>query len=113
MFHVDGQNARKSNWMRNINTATTSSRKEEGEENLKPYQYRGQVYYMVYKPIQPDTELLLLKPSNKGLRHAPILVTDSDADIDGGEEYNAEGFAPIPNIGKSVSVRNEKNKSTG
>ena len=31
----------------------------EMEQNLVAYQYHGEIYYRVYKPIEPNTELLV------------------------------------------------------
>ena len=43
-----------SNWMRYVNCA-----RNEAEQNLIAYQYRGQIYYRSIKEIQPGKELLV------------------------------------------------------
>ena len=40
--------------MRYVNCA-----RNESEQNLIAYQYRGQIYYRSFKPIHPGTELLV------------------------------------------------------
>ena len=77
MFYVDGTDERKSNWMRFINMP-----RKETEENLKSFQYRGQVYYRTYKPIQPGTELLEFY----GYEHAMIFGIDMDKYFSGDDD---------------------------
>lgn len=31
----------------------------ENEQNLVAYQYHGEIYYRVYKPVEPNAELLV------------------------------------------------------
>ena len=54
MHFINGENKSKANWMRYVNCA-----RNESEQNLIAYQYRGQIYYRSFKPIQPGTELLV------------------------------------------------------
>ncbi|XP_046572797.1 zinc finger protein 502-like isoform X2 [Haliotis rubra] len=51
---VDGHNCSTANWMRYVNCART-----EEEQNLTAFQYRGHIYYRVYKEIGVGTELLV------------------------------------------------------
>ncbi|XP_066552076.1 histone-lysine N-methyltransferase PRDM9 [Amia ocellicauda] len=45
---------RQTNWMRFVNCA-----RDEDEQNLVAFQYRGQVYYRSFRPIGPGCELLV------------------------------------------------------
>ncbi|XP_026278850.1 histone-lysine N-methyltransferase PRDM9-like [Frankliniella occidentalis] len=51
---VDALDVARSNWMRYVNCARNS-----GEENLHPYQHKGQLYYRTVCVILPNTELLV------------------------------------------------------
>ena len=57
----------------------------EVEQNLKSYQYQGQMYYWTYKPIQPGTELLEFY----GYAYAKYLGIDMD------QYYSEDTSSPI------------------
>ena len=94
MLYTDAVNKRKSNWMRYLNMA-----RKEREQNLKPYQYQGKVYYRTYKDIQPGTELLEFY----GYDYGRILGIDMDEYYtDESDEYiddELHGAVPIPEMG--------------
>ena len=52
--YVDAKHIKKSNWMRYVNCA-----RNEAEQNLVAYQYRGEIYYRTLSPINPGEELLV------------------------------------------------------
>ena len=54
MYYINGKDESYGNWMRYINC----SRIEE-EQNLIALQYHGEIYYRVYKDIDPSCELLV------------------------------------------------------
>ena len=74
--------------------------RKEREQNLKPYQYLGKVYYRTYKDIQPGTELLEFY----GYDYGEILGIDMDEYYaDESDEYiddELHGAVPIPEMGK-------------
>ena len=51
---VDGENCGDANWMRYVNCA-----RQEQEENLKAFQYKGEVYYRTCKQVPTHVELLV------------------------------------------------------
>ena len=51
---VDGTEENCSNWMRFVNCS-----RSEDEQNLVAFQFRGEIFYRSYKPIPPNTELLV------------------------------------------------------
>uniref|UniRef100_A0A915NA15 SET domain-containing protein n=1 Tax=Meloidogyne javanica TaxID=6303 RepID=A0A915NA15_MELJA len=53
-FYIDAKDPRYSNWMRYIN-----SPRHESEQNLLAFQYRGSVFYRVYRPVDKNSELLV------------------------------------------------------
>lgn len=55
-YYIDAKDPRYSNWMRYIN-----SPRHESEQNLIAFQYKGSVFYRVYRPIDKNTELLVWK----------------------------------------------------
>uniref|UniRef100_A0A914D5I2 SET domain-containing protein n=1 Tax=Acrobeloides nanus TaxID=290746 RepID=A0A914D5I2_9BILA len=50
---IDGADPNKSNWLRYINGASVGE-----SQNLHAFQYRGQVFYEVFRPIEKGEELL-------------------------------------------------------
>ncbi|CAG2230906.1 PRDM7_9 [Mytilus edulis] len=52
--YIDANNKIKSNWMRYVNCA-----RNEDEQNLIAYQYKGQIFYRSFKDIVQGTELLV------------------------------------------------------
>ncbi|CAC5377323.1 PRDM7_9 [Mytilus coruscus] len=52
--YIDANNKTKSNWMRYVNCA-----RNEDEQNLIAYQYKGQIFYRSFKDILQGTELLV------------------------------------------------------
>ncbi len=54
VHYINGKNKYRANWMRYVNCA-----RNEPEQNLISYQYRGQIYYRSFKPIYPGKELLV------------------------------------------------------
>ncbi|KAK0416249.1 hypothetical protein QR680_012376 [Steinernema hermaphroditum] len=54
LFFRDGQDPKRSNWMRFINSAL-----HEDEQNLIAFQYEWKVFYRVFKPIAAGAELLV------------------------------------------------------
>lgn len=53
-YYINGKNEEYGNWMRYINC----SRAEE-EQNLLAFQYHSEIYYRVYKDINPGDECLV------------------------------------------------------
>ena len=53
-YYINGKDENYGNWMRYINC----SRIEE-EQNLVAFQYHGEIYYRVYKDINPGAECLV------------------------------------------------------
>ncbi|KAF7635357.1 SET domain-containing protein [Meloidogyne graminicola] len=53
-YYIDAKDPRYSNWMRYIN-----SPRHESEQNLIAFQYRGSVFYRVYRPVDKNGELLV------------------------------------------------------
>jgi hypothetical protein len=53
-YFIDAFNKSKANWMRYVNCA-----RNEDEQNLIAYQYKGEIYYRSFKEIPPETELLV------------------------------------------------------
>ena len=51
---VDARDESHSNWLRFVNCA-----RNEDEQNLVAFQYRGDIYYRAYKVIEPGMELLV------------------------------------------------------
>ncbi|XP_071148205.1 histone-lysine N-methyltransferase PRDM9-like [Mytilus edulis] len=51
---IDALDRSKSNWMRYVNCA-----RNEDEQNLIAYQYKGDIYYRSFKDIEPGNELLV------------------------------------------------------
>ena len=51
---VDAREESHSNWLRFVNCA-----RNEDEQNLIAFQYRGEIYYRSYKVIEPGMELLV------------------------------------------------------
>ena len=52
--YIDGKDEKYSNWLRFINCSRT-----ESEQNLVAFQFYGEIYYRVYKKIEPGKELLV------------------------------------------------------
>ncbi|XP_052080008.1 zinc finger protein 665-like [Mytilus californianus] len=53
-YFIDALDKSKSNWMRYVNCA-----RNEDEQNLIAYQYKGDIYYRCFKDIEPGNELLV------------------------------------------------------
>ena len=53
-YYIDGKDEIYSNWLRFINCSRT-----EPEQNLVAFQFYGEIYYRVYKKIEPGQELLV------------------------------------------------------
>ncbi|XP_065577866.1 histone-lysine N-methyltransferase PRDM9-like isoform X2 [Artemia franciscana] len=53
-FYIDGENTREANWMRYVNCARFKE-----EQNLAPFQYKGNLFYRTIKPIVASEELLV------------------------------------------------------
>ncbi|KAJ7393848.1 Histone-lysine N-methyltransferase prdm9 [Desmophyllum pertusum] len=51
---VDARDEKHSNWLRFVNCA-----RNDDEQNLVAFQFRGEIYYRSYKAIEPGTELLV------------------------------------------------------
>ena len=51
---VDARDENHSNWLRFVNCA-----RNEDEQNLVAFQFRGEIYYRSYKVIEPGMELLV------------------------------------------------------
>lgn len=51
---VDARDEQHSNWLRFVNCA-----RNEDEQNLVAFQFRGEIYYRTYKTIEPGMELLV------------------------------------------------------
>ena len=54
IHYINGQKRSTANWMRYVNCA-----RNESEQNLIAYQYRGHIYYRSFKSIHPGKELLV------------------------------------------------------
>ena len=54
LYYLDGKDPHSSNWLRFINCA-----RNEDEQNMVGFQYRGQIYYRTFKNIHPGQELLV------------------------------------------------------
>ncbi|XP_041102665.1 probable histone-lysine N-methyltransferase PRDM7 [Polyodon spathula] len=52
--YLDAKNEANSNWMRYVNCA-----RNDDEQNLVAFQYKGQIFYRSCKPIPPGCELLV------------------------------------------------------
>nr|CAB3265137.1 histone-lysine N-methyltransferase PRDM9-like [Phallusia mammillata] len=52
--YIDGNDVKNSNWLRYINCA-----RNEEEQNVIAYQYKGRIYYRLYKPVTRGVELLV------------------------------------------------------
>ncbi|GAA6099513.1 zinc finger protein 271-like isoform X1, partial [Tachysurus ichikawai] len=52
--YIDGQSEMQSNWMRYVNCA-----RNEEEQNLVAFQYRGGILYRCCQPIKPGQELMM------------------------------------------------------
>ncbi|KAL7071640.1 hypothetical protein ACQ4LE_009514 [Meloidogyne hapla] len=63
-YYIDAKDPRYSNWMRYIN-----SPRHESEQNLLAFQYRGSVFYRVYRPVDKNSELLVWKELWQRTRH--------------------------------------------
>ena len=74
MHFINGENKSKANWMRYVNCA-----RNEAEQNLIAYQYRGRIYYRSFKPIPPGTELLVFY----GEEYAKELGIEEDQFVNG------------------------------
>ncbi|XP_065577661.1 histone-lysine N-methyltransferase set-17-like isoform X2 [Artemia franciscana] len=53
-FYIDGENIKEANWMRYVNCARFKE-----EQNLAPFQYKGNLFYRTIKPIEASEELLV------------------------------------------------------
>lgn len=53
-YYMDGKDPKSTNWLRFINCA-----RNEEEQNMVAFQYRGQIFYRTFKHIYPGTELLV------------------------------------------------------
>ena len=53
-YFIDGRDEECSNWLRFINCA-----RNEEEQNLVAFQFKGHIYYRTFKPIYPGNELLV------------------------------------------------------
>ena len=53
-YYMDGKDPKSTNWLRFINCA-----RNEEEQNVVAFQYRGQIFYRTFKHIYPGTELLV------------------------------------------------------
>ena len=51
---VDARDEEDSNWLRFVNCA-----RNDDEQNLVAFQFRGEIYYRSYKTIEPGMELLV------------------------------------------------------
>lgn len=51
---IDARDEKYSNWLRFVNCA-----RNDVEQNLVAFQFRGEIYYRSYKTIEPDMELLV------------------------------------------------------
>ncbi|CAH1782439.1 unnamed protein product [Owenia fusiformis] len=51
---IDAGDVGQANWMRYVNCA-----RFEGEQNVTAFQYLGQIYYRTFRPIPPNTEVLV------------------------------------------------------
>lgn len=51
---VDARDEKYSNWLRFVNCA-----RNEDEQNLVAFQFRGEIYYRSYKVIEPGMEFLV------------------------------------------------------
>lgn len=51
---IDARDEKYSNWLRFVNCA-----RNEDEQNLIAFQYRGEIYYRSFKVIEPGMELLV------------------------------------------------------
>ena len=54
VWFVDGADLNRANWLRYVNCA-----RNEEEQNLVAFQFRGRIYYRSYKVINPGDELLV------------------------------------------------------
>ena len=77
-YYINGKDENYGNWMRYINC----SRIEE-EQNLVAFQYHGEIYYRVYKNINPGAECLVWY----GVEYAKELgIVSDDEDVPGNSE---------------------------
>ena len=53
-FFIDGHNPANSNWMRFVNCA-----RNEDEQNMIAFQFKGQMYYRTFKNVYSGCELLV------------------------------------------------------
>ena len=54
VWYIDGADQNRANWLRFVNCA-----RNEDEQNLFAFQFRGRIYYRSYKVINPGEELLV------------------------------------------------------
>ena len=54
VWYIDGADLNRANWLRFVNCA-----RNEDEQNLFAFQFRGRIYYRSYKVINPGEELLV------------------------------------------------------
>ncbi|XP_072017504.1 histone-lysine N-methyltransferase PRDM9-like [Amphiura filiformis] len=79
--YINGKNKHKANWMRYVNCA-----RNEPEQNLIAYQFRGQVYYRSFKPIYAGKELLVYY----GEEYAKELGIEEEKFINDGNFHQCE-----------------------
>ena len=53
-FLIDAQDETKSNWMRFVNCASNF-----GEQNMRAFQYKSNIYYCTITAVEPNSELLV------------------------------------------------------
>ncbi|XP_078361042.1 histone-lysine N-methyltransferase PRDM9-like [Oculina patagonica] len=82
---VDGRDENESNWMRFVNCSRC-----EDEQNLVAYQFRGEIYYRTYKPVNPGKELLVWYGESYA-KDLGISLFDDQANERKGNAYTCEG----------------------
>ena len=86
VWYIDGADLNRANWLRFVNCA-----RNEDEQNLVAFQFRGRIYYRSYKAINPGEELLVYY----GDSYAKQLGIDKLEGNDGNKEEKVIQESPV------------------
>ncbi|KAJ8371979.1 hypothetical protein AAFF_G00298010 [Aldrovandia affinis] len=88
--YIDARRETHSNWMRYVNCA-----RNEEEQNLVAFQYRGSILYRCFKPILPGRELLVWYGEEyaKDLGITFDYLWSNKCSAKGGERVSSEFFS--------------------